>query len=454
MPRFSIVRLLVIGMLGPVFMSLDIAEAEQRFAARTVYQAPSTVYGLAWGEFDSGHAGSEVACLLADASVVQLSPNGFNWSALLRHKGLTTIGGMIDRPTICIGNVHSGFAGNEIVIDGGKYLTVIRPGGGWSHEILFTVGGAGAGWGSRVGNIDPNHAGDEILHSFEGVMDRGTIGLFRENAGVWQEEIIYNEHVVMDSAVGEFDSMHAGPELVAVTEMGPAYEIYPPTGNPGGYWPRRTLWDNIDEAGWVAKIADVDPSHPGNEIIYGTRYSNRVTMSYPVGSVGHQLEILFTGNAPPGYRSMYDIAIGDVLADAGLEVLGVDYSGSVYLANRSYTGWQGRTIWWDLQGPLHAVVAGDFLPEVPGDEILVAGQAGKVTLLLRQGPADYDRDGDVDGDDFNLLEACFSGPRIPPAEGCDNRDLDSDGDVDQADFGIFQRCYRGENNLVDPNCAD
>jgi hypothetical protein len=360
---------------------------------------------------------------------------------------------MIDRPTICIGDVHSGYSGNEIVIDGGKYLTALYPGGGWSHEILFTVGAAGAGWGSRVGNIDPNHPGDEILHSYEGVMDRGTIGVFRESGGTWQEETAYSAEVVMDSAVGEFDSLHAGPELVAATEMGLTYELYPPTGGPSGAWTKRTLWNNSENAGWVTKIADVDPSHPGNEIIYGTRYSNRITMSYPVGSAGHQLEILFTGNAPPGYGTMYDIAIGDVLADAGIEILGVDHSGSVYLVSKSYTGWQGRTIWQDPQGALHAVVAGDFLPEIPGDEILVAGQTGKVTLLLRQRPADYDRDGDVDQNDFNLFDTCFSGPQVPRTGDCAARDLDGDGDVDQSDFGIFQRCYSGENNPADPNCA-
>ncbi len=430
------------------------SEAEQQFAVRTVYHGPSAVYGLAWGDFDSEHAGNEVACLLADASVAQLSPNGFNWAGVLRHKGLTTINGMIDRPTIGVDNVHSGYSGNEIVIDGGKYLTVIRPGGGWSHEILFTVGGAGAGWGSRTGDIDPSHPGAEILHSFEGVMDRGTIGLFREKVGVWQEEIIYNEHVVMDSAVGEFDSTHAGPELVAVTEMGPAYEIHPPTGSPSGYWPRRTLWDNMDEAGWVARIADVDPNHPGNEIVYGTRYSNRITMSYPAGSTGHHLEVLFTGNAPPGYRTLYDIAIGDVAPDAGLEILGVDHSGSVYLVGKSYAGWHGRTIWQDLQGALHAVVSGDFLPEIPGDEILVAGQSGRATLLLRRSPVDYDQDGDVDRDDFQAFENCFSGPQVPVTAGCDSRDLDADGDVDQCDFGLFQRCYSGENNPADPGCVN
>lgn len=433
----------------------DAGTEEFAFAVRRVYQGPHALYGLAWGEFDTGNAGAEVACLLGDASVVQLSPNGLDWPALLRHKGLTTIGGMIDRPTICIGNVHSGFPGNEIVIDGGLYLTVIRPGGGWSHEILFTVGGAGAGWGSRVGDIDPVHPADEILHSYEGVMDRGTIGLFRENSGVWQEEIIYNEHVVMDSAVGEFDPMHAGFELVAVTEMGPAYELYPPGGTPTVYWPRRTLWDNIDEAGWVVKIADVEPENPGNEIVYGTRYTDSITMSYPVGSVGHRLDVLFTGIAPPGYRTMYDVAVGDVLPAAGLEILGVDASGSVYLVRRLARGiWQGSTVWQSSTGPLHAVICGNFLPGRPGDEILVAGQSGEVTLLMVASPADFDRDGDVDGGDLTLFEACASGPGVPQAAGCEAKDFDSDADVDQSDFAVFQRCYTGENVPADPNCAN
>ncbi|HOW18625.1 MAG TPA: hypothetical protein PLC79_06275, partial [Phycisphaerae bacterium] len=338
---------------------------EPAFVAETVYHAPSTIYALAWGEFDPASAGNEAACLLADGSVVELTRHSTGWTGTQIHKGLTPIGGMIDRPTICIGDVHSGFPGNEIVIDGGKHLTVLRRGAGWSYEILFTVGSTGAGWGSRVGDIDPDHPGEEILHSLEGVMDRGTIGVFRESGGTWAEEIVYSEHVVMDCAVGEFDPLHPGAEFVAVTEMGPAYEIYPPTGNPTGYWPRRTLWDDMENAGWVARIADVEPDIPGNEIIYGTRYNDRITLSYAAGSTGHQLEVLFTGNAPPGYRSMYDIAIGDVLPGAaGREILGVDASGSVYLVRRlARSLWHGQVIWQDPTGPLHAVVAGDLLPD-------------------------------------------------------------------------------------------
>jgi len=66
---------------------------------------------------------------------------------------------------------------------------------------------------------------------------------------------------------------------------------------------------------------------------------------------------------------------------------------------------------------------------------------------------DFDRDGDVDRNDFTAFESCASGPGVPCASGCENQDFDSDNDVDQADFAIFQRCYSGENVPADPNCA-
>jgi spore coat protein A, manganese oxidase len=67
--------------------------------------------------------------------------------------------------------------------------------------------------------------------------------------------------------------------------------------------------------------------------------------------------------------------------------------------------------------------------------------------------ADFDRDGDVDADDFTLFAACASGPTVPYAPGCEAMDLDGDGDVDHDDFGILQRCYSGQDNPADPNCA-
>jgi hypothetical protein len=56
---------------------------------------------------------------------------------------------------------------------------------------------------------------------------------------------------------------------------------------------------------------------------------------------------------------------------------------------------------------------------------------------------DYDRDGDVDLDDFAAFQACFSGPAVAYTGDCAKADLDTDSDVDQDDFGVFQRRYSG-----------
>ena len=59
---------------------------------------------------------------------------------------------------------------------------------------------------------------------------------------------------------------------------------------------------------------------------------------------------------------------------------------------------------------------------------------------------DYDGDGDVDMDDFGMLQACMAGPFAAPAEpACEAIDLDGDSDVDQTDFGLFQQCLNGPN---------
>jgi len=53
-------------------------------------------------------------------------------------------------------------------------------------------------------------------------------------------------------------------------------------------------------------------------------------------------------------------------------------------------------------------------------------------------PGDFNNDNRVNQSDFELFKACFSGPMIPYANGCQDRDLDGDNDIDQSDFGLFQ----------------
>ncbi len=360
-----------------------------RFVASSVYQAEGAVYAMDAGEFDLSHAGVEVACLTQSGSVVQLSPNYLVWEAAVRAEGTYPIVEMTMRPTIDIGDVRSDMPGGEIVVFS-RPPSIVRvvfhdPNAGWSEEVVddksdFT----GDGWGARAGDYDPYRPGDEILFIYEAIFDFSIGTLFREANGAWEEEVIYGDpaaEVGMDSAVGDFDWEHSGPEIVIGTEMGPTYAI---AGNEGG-WAKRMIWDDEENAAWVIEVADLDWRSPGDEIVYGTRYSNRIMMSKHTAGGDHEVEVLFTGNAPENPSNMWDIAVGDVLVRSpGLEILGVDQTGSVYLVRRVGDVWSGQVIWQDAH-PLYAVAVGDFLPQRPGDEILVTGESGIVTLLTSVG---------------------------------------------------------------------
>ncbi len=68
---------------------------------------------------------------------------------------------------------------------------------------------------------------------------------------------------------------------------------------------------------------------------------------------------------------------------------------------------------------------------------------------------DFDRDGDVDQEDFGLLQACYSGAGITQeAPECQRARLDVDEDVDAGDFIILQGCLTGTGVPVDPACAN
>lgn len=411
--------LLFVCLLVGVLREGAVFGGQPEFVATQVHQATEQVYGLAWGDFDPVHEGMEVACLTQSGSVLQVSPVLCGWEVALRHAGETNIRGMWDRPTICIGDVHSGHQGNEVVTCGGapSLITMLfyDPNGGWSHEGLFdNTGMIGGSWGARVGNFDPRRCGEEILHMYETLLDMSTGSVFGEVAGVWEDEFIWGSaewvEVGMDSAAGEFNPDHAGPEIVVVTEMGPAYEIVPPEGNSPVNWPRQLIWDDGPNSGWVVEIADVEPCHPGNEIVYGTRYSNRIMMSHHNGEGLHEIQVLLTGNALERpwpecqhHNNMWDIAVGDVLPDNdGLEILGVDHTGSVYLVGRVGDNWQRQVIWQDPNNPLYAIIAGDFLPARRGDEVLVAGESGIITLLALKF-TDFTGDGMVNLQDFAEL---------------------------------------------------
>ncbi len=66
-------------------------------------------------------------------------------------------------------------------------------------------------------------------------------------------------------------------------------------------------------------------------------------------------------------------------------------------------------------------------------------------------PGDFTADGDVDLEDFALIQLCYGGPNAPPEyTACAPADMDGDADVDLDDFTLFAKCFNGPNRL--PAC--
>lgn len=81
-------------------------------------------------------------------------------------------------------------------------------------------------------------------------------------------------------------------------------------------------------------------------------------------------------------------------------------------------------------------------------------QAVTVSLKVVTAPGDLDEDGDVDQDDFGILQACLSGAGIPQTlPHCQSARLDGDDDVDQDDVAILYGCFSGPNIRADRHCA-
>lgn len=72
-------------------------------------------------------------------------------------------------------------------------------------------------------------------------------------------------------------------------------------------------------------------------------------------------------------------------------------------------------------------------------------------VLHETARADFDRDGDVDMDDFGHLQTCMNAPVFTPI--CQDADLDGSGGVNNSDFNVFQLCARGAGVSADVGCA-
>jgi hypothetical protein len=93
--------------------------------------------------------------------------------------------------------------------------------------------------------------------------------------------------------------------------------------------------------------------------------------------------------------------------------------------------------------------------DLNGNGLVTAKDKFILWRFLCYAPVDYDRDGDVDMDDFAHFQRCWTGPDVQQYDpACGDAKLDGDDDVDADDLTIFAQCARGANVPADSACMD
>ncbi|MEE9294427.1 MAG: hypothetical protein V3W34_05610, partial [Phycisphaerae bacterium] len=157
-------------------------------------------------------------------------------------------------------------------------------------------------------------------------------------------------------------------------------------------------------------------------------------------------QIKFAYSLDGGVTWEEPIIVSDALSSTGTEPLGStifigDYSGMTATSNSAGYG-LFHPIWTDLREWTLASV--DPLPRenaglTPGDIYTATVTVSEPVISM----GDYDRDGDVDMNDFAKIEPCAnSGSQLP--RSCELLDFDRDNDVDDHDADLFYDCFTGD----------
>ncbi|MBI4581954.1 MAG: immunoglobulin domain-containing protein [Planctomycetes bacterium] len=232
---------------------------------------------------------------------------------------------------------------------------------------------------------------------------------------------------------------------------------------------RAAMW-----SGSAASFVDMHPAGASRSWISGAGDGEQVGSAEFAGQVHAGL---WTGSA----LGFQDINPSGATGSDAQDTLGGLQVGSASLGTGTHAGvWAGTAAsFFDL----HPFVPAGFLSSYArgldidaAGHITVVGAGYNATtgreeaLLWRYEPhvpSDLNHDAHVDAADLDILIACGTGPAVPYdpmhlPDGCrlvpiDDgtipADFDRDRDVDQNDFAAYQRCYSGSLAAPDPGCA-
>lgn len=184
------------------------------------------------------------------------------------------------------------------------------------------------------------------------------------------------------------------------------------------------------------------------------------------------------GGTPLGTPGSMDLVeIGGGQNTFGVESVNSDMGGSVTVT--SGVGQSGAQI--IAQGSFHAPtkqgtymykianglanVLNPISPPTPPDPWPVSAatvtlneQSFSIVVPYDVIPVDLDSDGDVDMDDFGIMQRCYTGfqtlAELFPGGSCDLADINGDGTVNDADVELMRQCRSGPGVPANPSCGD
>jgi len=464
---------------GSVVTCLNLPQRANTIDGFTIRNGTGTsVYHDSWGE---AMCGAGVYCSYASPAITNntIIDNNLQ-SSDLDHPGLGAgIYCYFASPVIANNAIINNIAAGEYTLGGGVYCETSSPaivknrvegnhalggGGIWcqyessppitSNVVVGNTAGVGAGIGcfydssaTIVNTVIARNAASGYL--FDGVYYDG-VGGGLYSASSWSPPQMANSTVVGNSA------SQGGAVYTAVGDHGGSYVIANTivAFNSSGIY---------DEAGAVLD----------HSCVFGNTDYNFSGISDPTGSGGNiSADPLFRA-ANPGPDCIWgttDDVLGDLRLEADSPCLDAANNARVPADSDDLDddGDLGEPLPFDLAGWARFFDDPDTIDTGAGTPPIVDMGAYEFFPTAK---ADFDADGDVDGDDLTVFEACATGPAIPynlaelpeSDPGCTltpdgnghiAADFDEDNDVDQSDFGSFQRCYSGAGSTADSACAD
>lgn len=282
-----------------------------------------------------------------------------------------------------IGDVN-GDGKNEVVIGGmlsgpetdndpGGIDMFWKEGGSWKREHLFSD--TNLVHGLSIGDLDPDNDGNEIVGV--GFSSKATIVWW--DGTTWKNQTIFTDDgSIKKVIIDDYDPDHAGNEAVTVAKSKNLTSIY----KDGGVWKSETLFTADAGLSRVA-VGDLDPSSPGKEIISGAD-NGKVFLTKKSGSNWTTIEIFKETMSNEKNRGVW---VGNFdPTHSGNELIVTGYSGNVTLVYGSGTSWVNRQLYSLPKDTgnghrFHEARVGDFDPTSPGAEAVVVGYDARVTEL-------------------------------------------------------------------------